>query len=113
MAYDEDLAARVRDLLEGQPGVTEKRMFGGLAFLLGGNMAVAANSKGGLMLRCDPEEGEALAAREGAHLMEMGGRVNRGWVHYDPWVVADYDELEALVARGVDYAGSLPAKQPK
>jgi TfoX/Sxy family transcriptional regulator of competence genes len=102
MAYDEALAERIRTLV---PDATEKKMFGGLAFLVGGNMAVAASGQGGLLVRVDPEESDELVATTSAELMEMGGRSMRGWLRVD----AD-DDLEAWVARGVAYARTLPAK---
>src|SRR4051794_16312913 len=106
MAYDEDLANRLRELLAGESGVVEKKMFGGLAFLIGGHMAVAASGKGGLMLRCDPDQTEALLASEQAHPFEMRGRELDGWLR----VEADDDELEPWVRIGVAYARSLPPK---
>ena len=84
MAYDEDLANRIRELLAGEPDVTEKTMFGGLAFLVGGNMAVAASGQGGLMVRVDPEATDALVAKPHARPFEMRGRAMRGWLRVDP-----------------------------
>ena len=110
MAYDEDLANRIREQLAGEAGVTEMRMFGGLAFLIGGNMAVAASGKGGLMVRVEPEETEALAAEPHAGPFEMRGREMRGWLRVDAEGVATQDGLAPWVARGVAYARSLPAK---
>jgi TfoX/Sxy family transcriptional regulator of competence genes len=106
MAYDEELAARIRELVAGEPGITEKKMFGGLAFLAGGNMAVAASGQGGLLVRVDPEESEALVASSEARPMEMRGREMPGWLRVDP----PDDELAAWVERGVAFARSLPAK---
>ena len=80
MAYDEELAQRIRDLVAGEPGLTEKKMFGGLAFLIGGNMAVAASGQGGLMVRVDPEESDALVADSNARPLEMRGRMMNGWL---------------------------------
>ena len=105
MAYDEDLANRIRELIATDEGVTEQKMFGGLAFLVGGNMAVAASGQGGLLLRVDPEETDALSAEPHAAPFEMRGRPMRGWLR----VAADA-ELEPWVARGVAYARSLPPK---
>lgn len=103
MAYDEDLADRIREL---EPGLTEKRMFGGIAFLVGGNMAIAASGQGGLLVRVDPDESDELARADGVETMVMRGRAMRGWLR-----VADPgEELPAWVARGVGYAGTLPAK---
>jgi hypothetical protein len=106
VAYDEELAGRIRELVSGESGLTEKKMFGGLAFLVGGNMAVAASGQGGLLVRIDPEESEALVASSDARPMKMRGREMAGWLRVDP---AD-DELAALVERGVSFARSLPPK---
>ena len=106
MAYDEELAARIRELVSGEAGVTEKKMFGGLAFLVGGNMAVSASGQGGLLVRVDPDESEALVASSDARPMEMRGREMPGWLRVDP----PDDELAAWVERGVAFARSLPPK---
>lgn len=111
MAYDEDLADRVRELMGARKDVTEKRMFGGLAFLIGGNMSVSVSGKGGLMLRCDPEETEALLRKPHAGPMEMRGRVMDGWLRVDADGVRTRTQLERWVVRGVEYAGSLPPKK--
>jgi TfoX/Sxy family transcriptional regulator of competence genes len=111
MAYDEDLANGIRELMADEPGVTEMRMFGGLAFLIGGNMAVAASGQGGLMVRVNPEETEALLAEPGAQRFEMRGRAMDGWLRVDPEGVRTKRDLERWVRRGVDYARSLPAKR--
>lgn len=110
MAYDEDLARRIRDLLDGEADITEKRMFGGVAFLAGGNMAVAASGQGGLMVRVEPEQTEALVAKPGAQPFEMRGRPLDGWVRVDADAVRTKRQLEPWVARGVGYARSLPPK---
>ena len=110
MAYDEDLANRIRELLAGEEGVTEKRMFGGLAFLVGGNMSVAASGQGGLMVRLDPEASEPLLAKPHVRPMEMRGREMRGWLRVDTDGVQSKDALEPWVSRGVAYARSLPPK---
>ena len=110
MAYDEELAERIRALIADEPAVTEQRMFGGLAFLVGGNMAVAASGQGGLMLRVDPDETDALAAAPHAGPMEMRGRTMQGWLRVDDDGVATDDDLEPWVRRGVAYARSLPPK---
>jgi TfoX/Sxy family transcriptional regulator of competence genes len=110
MAYDEDLADRVRELVKDQDGLTEKRMFGGLAFLIYGNMAVGASSRGGLLLRVDPAETEALVSEPGARRFDMRGREMDGWLHLDPEVLTTDRQLQHWVARGVTYARSLPAK---
>jgi TfoX/Sxy family transcriptional regulator of competence genes len=110
MAYDEDLADRIRVQLSGVQ-VTEKKMFGGLAFLVGGNMAVAASGQGGLLVRVDPDETDSLLDLPGTTLMEMGGRgPMRGWLRVVADAVDDDEVLEDWVRRGVDYARSLPTK---
>jgi TfoX/Sxy family transcriptional regulator of competence genes len=111
MAYDEDLANRIRELLAGEPGVTEKRMFGGLAFLVGGHMSVAASGQGGLMVRVDPEDTDALLARPHARPFEMRGRAMDGWLRVAPEGVGTKRQLEPWVERGVAYARSLPPKR--
>ena len=110
MAYDEELAERIRAVLAGRAGVTERPMFGGLAFLVGGNMAVAAIGQGGLMVRADPEESERLVASTPARLMEMRGREMRGWLRLDAADVADGAVLADWVERGAGYAATLPPK---
>lgn len=110
MAYDEHLAERIRGILGEDPAVTQKKMFGGLAFLLGGNMAVAASGQGGLMLRCDPELTDALVGHDGVARMEMRGRLMDGWIRVAPDVVATEEDLRRWVGIGADYARSLPAK---
>lgn len=109
MAYDEELAARIRGLVSGEDGIQEKQMFGGLSFLLNGNMAVAASGQGGLLVRVGPAESDELVASTPAEEMVMGGRSMRGWLRLDSTDVAG-DELEAWVARGLAFARSLPAK---
>ncbi|UMG92693.1 TfoX/Sxy family protein [Nocardioides sp. TF02-7] len=109
MAYDTALADRIRELLGGGAEVTEKRMFGGLAFLVGGNMAVAVSGGGGIMVRVDPAEGVELLASTPAHPMEMRGRALRGWLRVDGEHLAG-DDLADWVRRGAAYAGSLPPK---
>jgi TfoX/Sxy family transcriptional regulator of competence genes len=110
MAYDEDLANRIRELIAGDPDVTEQRMFGGLAFLVGGNMSVAASGQGGLMVRVDPDESAALVDQLHARPFEMRGRPMQGWLRVDPEGVRTKRELEPWVRRGVAYARSLPPK---
>ena len=110
MAYDEDFAERIRALLGSEPNVTEKKMFGGLSFLVGGNMAVAASGQGGLLVRVDPEDSDELVVSTPAALMEMGGRSMRGWLRVDSADVASDGDLAAWVDRGTTYARSLPAK---
>jgi TfoX/Sxy family transcriptional regulator of competence genes len=110
VAYDEDLAERIRALVSGEQALTEQRMFGGLAFLVGGNMAVAASGQGGLMVRVDPAESAALVRESSARPMEMRGRAMAGWLRVESADVQDDEELAAWVRRGVGYARSLPAK---
>lgn len=110
MAYDEELANRIRELVPAERGVTEKRMFGGLAFLIDGNMVVSASSQGGLLLRVDPDETDELLGKPHAHPFEMRGRTMQGWLRVDVDGLRSKRELERWVRRGVDYARSLPAK---
>jgi TfoX/Sxy family transcriptional regulator of competence genes len=110
MAYDAELAGRIRRLLAGEGGVVEKKMFGGLAFLIGGNMSVSASGQGGLLLRCDPGDTDALVAEPYAARFEMRGRAMDGWLRIDTDGVRTDDELERWVSRGVSYARSLPPK---
>lgn len=110
MAYDHDLADRIRAVLAGEP-VVEKTMFGGLAFLLAGNMSVAASGQGGLLVRVDPAQTDVLLSEPGAEEFDMGGRgPMKGWLRVDPAVLNDDEILGAWVSRGVAYARSLPAK---
>jgi TfoX/Sxy family transcriptional regulator of competence genes len=110
MAYDEELADRIRALIGQEPGVTEKKMFGGLAFLIGGNMSVAASGQGGLMVRCDPEQTEALLEKPHAEPFEMRGREMQGWLRVESAGLGSARELEPWVRIGVEYARSLPPK---
>jgi TfoX/Sxy family transcriptional regulator of competence genes len=110
MAYDEDLAGRIRELVAGEPALSEKKMFGGLAFLVGGNMAVAASGQGGLMVRVDPAESDALVTTTRATVMVMRGREMPGWLRVESDAVSACGELEEWVERGVSYARSLPPK---
>jgi TfoX/Sxy family transcriptional regulator of competence genes len=110
MAYDEDLANRVRELVAANEGLTEQKMFGGLAFMIGGSMAVGVSGQGGLMVRVEPEETAALVAKPHARPFEMRGREMNGWVRVDPEGVRTKRQLEPWVRRGVSYARSLPPK---
>jgi TfoX/Sxy family transcriptional regulator of competence genes len=110
MAYDEALADRIRELLAAEPGLTERKMFGGLGFMIGGNMALAASGQGGLLVRVDPDETDALVAQPHASRMQMRGREMDGWLRVDAEGVAGQPELEAWVRRGAGYARSLPPK---
>ncbi len=109
MAYDEDLANRVREVVT-DAGVVEKRMFGGLAFLIGGNMAVSASGQGGLLLRVDPAQTDALLKEAHAQPFVMRGREMQGWLRIEPDGLRTKRQLERWVNRGVTYAQSLPAK---
>ena len=109
MAYDEGLAARIRDATAGEPGVTEKRMFGGLAFLVDGRMAVAAGSHGGLMLRVDPAESDALLGAPHVERMVMRGKELAGWLTVDAEALGTEDDLRRWVGTGLTYARSLPS----
>ena len=109
MAYDEGLAERIRAMLPDEP-VTEKKMFGGLAFLVAGNMSVAASGQGGLMVRVDQEEGESLLADPGVAPMEMRGRSMSGWLRVSSDVLTDDASLQRWIDRGVGFARTLPPK---
>jgi len=110
VSYDDRLAERIRELLDPESGVSEKRMFGGLAFLINGNMAVAASGKGGLMVRVPPDETDEVLARAHTAPMEMNGRQARGWVRVAADGVRGKRELKSWVDMGVGYARRLPAK---
>ena len=111
MAYDEELAERIRGLVAGEPDLTEQKMFGGLAFLVGGNMAIAASGQGGVLVRVDPERSDELVASTDAYVMEMRGRSMRGWLRVDAEHVRTDDELAKWAELGTAYARSLPAKR--
>ena len=111
MAYDEELADRIRELLDGEVGLTEQKMFGGLAFLIGGNMAVAASGQGGVLVHVDPADSDALLASTDARPMEMRGRQISGWLRVDPEDVRTKRQLAKWVRLGAGYARSLPAKR--
>jgi hypothetical protein len=111
MAYDEELAERIRAEIAGEPNLTEMRMFGGLAFLVGGNMAVAASGQGGLMVRCAPEDTAALLQEPGAYEFEMRNKAMEGWLRVEAGAVDDDEALRAWVERGASYARSLPPKK--
>ena len=110
MPYDEDLANRIRELIGSDPDVSEKRMFGGLAFLVHGNMSVAASGQGGLLVRVAPEDTDALIAKPHAREFEMRGRSMQGWLRVDPEGLRTKAQLERWVRRGVVFARSLPPK---
>jgi hypothetical protein len=110
MPYDEDLVHRLRELLSDETAVTEKKMFGGFAFLLGGHMTVSASRNGGLLARIDPEETDAALARPHASLMQMGGRTMDGWITVAPEGIATKRELAPWVKRSVAFVKTLPPK---
>ena len=111
MAYDEETANRIREVVQSEDGLSEMRMFGGLAFLINGNMAVAASGQGGLLLRCDPAETDALVAEPGAARFEMRGKEMDGWLRIDTSAVNTDKRLHRWVAVGVNYARALPPKR--
>jgi TfoX/Sxy family transcriptional regulator of competence genes len=111
VAYDEDLAQRIRALLGTRKGVSEKKMFGGLAFLVGGNLAVAASREGGILVRVGPEGSYNLVATTTATVAVMGGRTMRGWLRIGAADVRTKRQLSRWVDLGVRFAGSLPAKR--
>ena len=110
MAYDEQLADRVREVVQDESGLTEKRMFGGLAFLINGNMAVSASSQGGLLLRVDPADTDTLVQEPGVSRFVMRGRAMDGWLRVDTVAVKTEAGLRDWVRHGVGYARSLPPK---
>ncbi len=111
VAYDEELAERIRELVAGEADLTEKKMFGGLAFLIGGNMAVAASGQGGALVRVDPAQSDTLVATTNARLMEMRGRSMQGWLRVDSGDLRTKRQLAKWVDLGTTYARSLPAKR--
>ncbi|HEX8856582.1 MAG TPA: TfoX/Sxy family protein [Thermoleophilaceae bacterium] len=110
MAYDEELANRIREVIASEEGITEKRMFGGLAFLIEGNMSVSASGQGGLLLRVDPADTDELLSKPHAHPFEMRGRAMQGWLRVDADGVQTKRDLKRWVDRGIAYARSLPPK---
>jgi TfoX/Sxy family transcriptional regulator of competence genes len=110
MAYDEALAARIRELVKGQRHLEEKKMFGGVAFLIGGNMAIAASGQGGVLVRADPSESDKLVATTKAEPFEMRGRTMKGWLRVAPEHVRTKPQLAKWVEIGSAYARSLPRK---
>jgi len=110
MAYDEALADRIRELVAGEPNLSEKKMFGGLAFLVGGNMAIAASGQGGVLVRCDPAQSDDLVAKTDAELMQMRGREMQGWLRVADDHVRTKRQLEKWVKIGTAYARTLPRK---
>jgi TfoX/Sxy family transcriptional regulator of competence genes len=110
VAYDEDLADRIRALVGDRPDLTEKKMFGGLAFLVGGNMAIAASGQGGILVRVDPAESDELLATTRAEPMGMRGRQMAGWLRVNTEDVAEDTALAEWVERGAGYASAPPPK---
>src|SRR5262245_10324212 len=110
MAYDVELADRIRDAVEAEPGLSEKRMFGGLAFLVNGNMAVSASGQGGILLRVDPAETEALVRHDHVNRFELRGREKDDWHGVDVQSAESEAELRQWVDHGLAYARSLPPK---
>ena len=110
MPYDEKLAQRIRTLLAKERNVTEKKMFGGLGFLVRGNMCVSASGKGGMLVRIDPEESDKAISRPHATLMKMGGRTMAGWIRVDAAGFKSERQLESWVNRALEYVKTLPAK---
>jgi TfoX/Sxy family transcriptional regulator of competence genes len=111
MAYDEELADRIRQLTAGERGLEERKMFGGLAFLVDGNMSVAASGQGGLLVRVDPDESDQLVRKPGVETMVMRGRAMAGWLRVDADAVRTRRQLAVWVDRGVGFARSLPPKR--
>ena len=113
VAYDTELADRIRFLIGTGPGVTEKKMFGGLAFLVGGNMAISASGQGGVLVRVDPADSGALIATANATLAVMGGRTMHGWLRVSSEDLEADEQLTEWVTRAVAYARSLPPKRTR
>jgi TfoX/Sxy family transcriptional regulator of competence genes len=111
VAYDEHLAERIRELVEGERGLTEQKMFGGVAFLVGGNMAIAASGEGGILVRVDPEQADDLVDTTPASTAVMRGRPMRGWLRVTADDVRTKRQLQRWVGLGTAYARSLPAKR--
>ena len=111
MAYDEELAGRIRELIGRETKLSEQKMFGGLAFLIGGNMAIAASGQGGILVHVDPEQSDELVAKTDAYPMEMRGRTMKGWLRIEPVHVSTKRQLARWVEIGTTYARSLPAKR--
>jgi hypothetical protein len=111
MAYDEKLADRVRTMIGDRDDLTEQRMFGGLAFLIGGNMSVGISGQGGLMVRLEPSETERALKEPGARILDMRGRSMNGWLRVTPEVLDEDDDLRHWVEIGVGYASTLPPKK--
>ena len=113
MAYDDELANRIREIMGSETQFTEQAMFGGLAYLIGGNMAIAAGRQGGLLVRVDPAISDKLVETTPAEPMVMGGRSMRGWLRVGEEHLRTRRQLAKWVALGTDFARTLPAKKPK
>src|SRR6187397_411401 len=113
MAYDEDLANRIRELIASEDGYAEQKMFGGIGFMIDGHMAVGVSGQGGLMIHCSKEETEALLAKPGARPFEMRGREMKGWLRVDAESVGTKRALEPWVMQSVAFARALPPKEKK
>jgi TfoX/Sxy family transcriptional regulator of competence genes len=111
VAYDEDLGARIRELVAKEKGLSEKKMFGGLAFLIGGNMAIAASGQGGILVRVDPEQSDKLVSTTKASVAVMQGRAMSGWLRVDSADVRTKPQLSKWVTLGTAFARSLPPKR--
>ena len=110
MAYDEDLAQRIRALVATRPGLSERKMFGGVAFLVGGNLAVSASGRGGILVRVGPQRSDQLVATTAASVAVMRGRPMSGWLRVDAADLGTARQLKKWVDLGVGFAQSLPAK---
>ncbi len=113
MPYDPELADRIRERVDGTPGLVEKKMFGGIGWTIHGNMATGAHNDGKLMIRCSPEVFESYLAEEGAEGLMRGGKPMMGWVLVDPDAVADDADLDRWVERGIAHAAKMPVKKKK
>jgi TfoX/Sxy family transcriptional regulator of competence genes len=113
VAHDEELAERLREVLEGQPRLTEKKMFGGVGFLVGGNLAISASGQGGVLVRVDPEQSDRLVATSPAEVAIMRGRPMEGWLRVASEHVRTRRQLARWATLGATFAGSLPAKKKK
>ena len=109
MAYDEGLAERIRGVLDARSDVDERKMFGGIAFLVAGNMACGV-MRDDLMVRMEPDAAAALESEPGVRRFDMGGRPMKGWLLVAPEATADDGDLEGWVRRGEEFAASLPPK---
>jgi hypothetical protein len=112
MAYDTALAGRIRDLIGPDPELTEKKMFGGLAFLIRGHMAISASGQGGVLVHADPAQSDALTADGKATVAVMRGREMPGWLRVSEEHLVTDNDLAPWVETGLRYARSLPPKRP-